>query len=232
MISSVENTLNEKRQEVVTENNSQSGAFSILFGLLSGSGHRNWDVAKIMTTNAAEVSQFNRRQAEDFKELKANLISYFKDNELAIVYAKVMAAKSLQLAVNISNDSFNSILPLVKKTAQRVAQFSFLGVQEVSTCTTTNYADRSSDVGIAVSSFLLSFSFSDSEKKHAYEETICSSPLTRTIGVSESQTFLGRVVLADMVLKTQSRALSLRELATSTAPEYPTWGSADFAKRP
>lgn len=226
VISSIELAFSEIQNEVVTEKYSFGLGGSILFGLLGIQLGKSWDVARIITANPEGIKQFERDQRRALGKLQQNLVGYIEKNELALVYSKVLAAKALQLTGKMDANSLQTILPLVKKAAAFAGSITFLGSQEVTYCTTTNYADRSALEFLNITG-IISFNHKDSKEQKAFTETRCQDQ-SRLVSVKESDLLLGKLYFADKILQNEAKLLSFREMQTLNAPDYPTWGSSYY----
>lgn len=218
----VETRLNEIKNEIIVKEKNQNASASLFFGLLSGSAFRTHDVTKIITANPEEVSGFPRKTANDFRKLQSDLVSYLKANELSIFYAKIFAAKSIQLAAKSSAQELNSVIEFIAITYKNVAQFSFVGEQHINTCTTTNFANTFTAEGLKISG-IFSLNLSQSEEQFAHSESSCATSV-KQFAAAESHVISERLFVADLALRAQLKNLSLIQL-NATAPEYPTWGS-------
>lgn len=149
-----------------------------------------------------------------------------KHHETELFYAKVFAAKALQLTANLSVEEIKQVYSYVMKTAQKVSYVNFHGFQQITNCVRTDYAERSSGRGLNLTG-LISFSINESEQQHAHRETTCSNEV---ISQSISELALDSVdlMLVDELIREQDKKLQLKILKESEASEYPTWGSPDF----
>lgn len=224
IVSSIETKLQENREEVVTESVRRGAGFSILFGLLGGSAHQNYDIARILTTNPSTVARFTSMKETQFRRLQGKIQAHAQKNETELFYAKALTAKALQVAAGLPHEELKEIYGYLTETAQRVSRVSFLGLQNITSCTQTDYAQRSRSWGVALSG-IISFNIGESHNQNPYRETTCNRT---TVTASESELALRSVdiMLADQALQLALSRLSLKMFDEATAPIYPTWGSS------
>ena len=223
MVVTMNRTLTEKQEEVVTEDHRAGGSFRILFGLIGGSAHKTYDSAKILTANPKQVEAFTRIKARDFRKLQVKLESYTEKNETELFYAKIFAAKALEMTARLPIDEMSQIYSIVMSAVQRVSYVNFIGFQNITNCIRVDYAERKRSWGISLSG-LIGLSLGESETRRAYRETTCNS---ETIEHSVSELALNSVdlYLADAILVEQFQKLQLKIVDEVEAPVYPTWGS-------
>ncbi len=223
-VAQVTTTLNEIRQETIVETKKQAAGFSFLLGLISGSASSSYDVTKMITVNPEEVEGFTTKTANDFRRLQGQLKTYVKDNESALFYAKVLAAKALQLTEKMDIDQLIAVRGTIMKSVQFIKQVQFAGTQTVNRCLTMNYVDRENSLGIAISGLFLSLNYSQSDVQHAHNEKSCSTSANSGI-TSESQWTSPKLMSADLKISMFEKAMDLRLVGERHAPSYPTWGS-------
>ncbi len=220
-VAAIATTLDVRKKEFVTKTDSNSAGFNFL-GLAKISASTSYDVTKIMTLNAEEVEGFGRKEARDLSSLQRDLRSYLEKNESEIYYAKILAAKAIQLATKLDLATISEIQPLLAKTAQRVSQVSFIGVQGVLVCTTVDFAARKDEAGLKIKSLFFSLNLGEETEHFAHQETECASR-DNVAQVSESEIYSVDLMLADQSIEAQSEILGLK-LLKKEAPVYPTWG--------
>lgn len=225
-VAEIENVISRENSEVITETHKLSGSGKAFFGLLGFSYNNSWDVAKIVNDNPSEVLRSQREEGQSFLKLKKDLMKYVKDNELAIFYAKIFAAKAAQLLEKTKSSETKWLLPFVTKTIGRVSAINFLGSQYVVTCVTTNYEERERSRAVEVSG-ILSLSYSQVHTREAFSETECDSKTNHT-SVRERDFLLGKLFFADQILRLELKILSFQLMQTEEAPNYPTWGLGYF----
>lgn len=228
VVKSIETVFRENRQEVIvghvdykfSDSGSIDGSAAGAFAF-SGSGY--YDMTKILTTNAEEVSLFNQKQKKDFKNLQQSLAQYVTENEEAIVLAKTFVAKSLILAEKAPLENVVSIYPYLTKTALKLSSIRFEGEQSIQNCLSMNYADTKSESTFV--SQILNFSFSEHKvvKNFAHKETSC------TVSTDEaSVNSMDNLISIDLIIDNASQRLSLKLLKETMAPMFPTWGSSYY----
>lgn len=221
-IDSIERTLTTKKKEIITEKNSKRFNFNFFF-LLKGSYNQVEDVTEMITTNPLEVASFSSIKKRDFQQMQKNLQAYAKKFETEIYYSKMFAAKALDLASKVDANNFQNIYDLVMKTAQRVSQISFAGVETYTNCVHSNYVEKSEETSAWVRG-LIGLSYKESSKQMAHSEKFCED---ETIEHSQLADVFDSADLmsADRTLSYQIKKLGLKFVTTVEPEEFPTWGS-------
>lgn len=225
MVISIDTNLSEQREEVISGTSKGKAGLS-LFGLFSASGSYKFDTVKILTTNADEVDAFSRKEAREFKKLQKKLQKFVRKNEPQVLAAKLFAAKAIELASKLPAAEIAEVYSVVTKAAQRVSKVSFIGLQNVQHCITTDHARSSRRSKVELSALVAWISAEKKETTHAYSETSCESRAVQVSSVVEGSYEL---LLADEYLESASDSLSLKILNEAEAPYFPTWGSSDYS---
>ena len=215
------------RNEVLTKSETSGGSFGLLFGLFSGSAAETTNYYNIVVANSDEVLAQNKMAAQHFREMQINLRDYIRRNELALFYAKVFAAKSLQLAATLDIQELKLIYPTLSLAVQRISLPEFSARQSVLSCVTTNYAPKLREEGFKILGRILSLSLSHSETEPARSERECSQ-VDNEIRLGEASAISFRLMVGDLELKKYAKELSLKILAEGEAEPFPTWGSPYF----
>lgn len=222
VVTTTNTTLNEVRQQVIT-GQYHEGVGGSLLGIIKGRADHSWDTAAILTTNPEEVEGFGQKTASDYASMQKGLLNYVKQNETTIVYAKLFAAKTLQLALKLSYDDLQSVRSTISATVQKAQLLTFYGRQDVVSCVTTNYADRDAKASFSIKSILFNLNMNSDAKQLAYRQEICDGS-THQAAVSEAAILSGRIGQADSLIEYYDQQLGLKEVQESHAPFYPTWG--------
>lgn len=226
VIASVERTFLEKKKEVVTEETSLAASFKLFFGLVGGSAQASWDTAKLLTTNPEEVATYSSIKARDFLRLQKTLMKYLLKNETELFFAKIFAAKAVELTSKLPVEEVSAVYGYVMKSAQLVSAVSFSGFQTVTNCLQIDYADRASGWGIRLKG-LVSVRVGQQSTQIAHQETTCSQE-QRESRAEELALNSADLMIADHILKEQNQILGLKLVRESSAPMYPTWGSPNI----
>lgn len=146
-----------------------------------------------------------------------------KKHETDLFYAKVFAAKALQLTANLNIEEIKQVYPYVMRAAQKVSNVNFSGFQQITNCVRMDYAERSSGWGLNLTG-LISLSVSESENQYAHREMTCSIEVVPQ-DLSELALESVELMLSDDLIHEQDKILQLKIVSESEASEYPTWGS-------
>lgn len=226
VIASVERTFLEKKKEVVTQETSLAASFKLFFGLLGGSAQASWDTAKLLTTNPEDVAMFSSIKARDFSRLQRTLTKHLLKNETELFFAKIFAAKALELTSKLPIEEVSEVYGYVMKSAQLVSAVSFSGFQIVTNCLQVDYADRANGWGIRLKG-LVSVRVGQQSTQNAHQETTCSQE-QRESAVEELALNSADLMIADHILREQNQILGMKLVRESTAPMFPTWGSPNI----
>jgi hypothetical protein len=223
VVATTESKLVQIQKEVIASKNNQSASASLLFGLISLTASRSWDVSKIMTMNPVEVSSFPEKVKRDFQALQGELSEYIRTNELALIYAKVYTLKAIQMTLAMSPQERTYVLPHVKRSIQFSQQVQFFGWQNIATCISTDYAERSSQTSLNLGGFLGKFGFGQESQQFAHNETTCSTK-SKSAGSSDDTSSAAKLRKLDMLIASYAKALSLKELTEVRASPQEFWG--------
>ena len=221
----IESSFTVRRREVTARSIEAKFGFSMLGGFLgSGSAKLNYDITRIVTLNPEELKNFEELNTRNFKKLQRDLRKYVAKNANNMVYAKLLAAKSLQLAIKVDRENLLDSYGYILRTAQRVSMISFLGTQNITTCVSTYHPKRVEQEELHLSGLFESLDFSMKDVQKAYTEEDCGVS-TVTDSVVEFSLNSADLMLADQNLQIYGQLLGLKMFSETTAPSYPTWGS-------
>lgn len=222
VVADINNKFETHQSEKITKEVNFQGKFSALFGLISGAAKTGYDVSTILVTNPEEVATFSSREKKDFKALQKTLKNYVVKNENDIFHAKIFAAKALQMTSKLDLEDMNEVYSTVTRAAQKVSNISFLGVQNILSCTTTFYPEKRKNSSAKLGGFLLSFKVGEEVVEHAHTESLCDSR-SNYFEVREDNIHSVELLIADENLEAQAQNLSLK-MVEKEADIYPTWG--------
>lgn len=220
-VASMTTELIKRDREVITQQTRMGGSLSI-FGLISIKGKAHYDVAKIINTNPRDVARFSQIEERDFMKLQKKIKKLTLKHEDDLIFVKVMAAKALELAGKAETEDLVELYPQLARVAQKVSQVSFTGIQNVLSCTVTDYADRSQGARLKVRVLFISLKLSASQEQPAHTRSTCSN---REVTVSRDAFTETSSALqsADYELERQGKILSLKMFTDVEAEYYPTW---------
>lgn len=227
VVSSIDSQLNEIRNEIIVSKHSSKinfSFFSLILGPVTGSASRKWDTTKIITANPDDVAEFPTKIASDFRVLKENLVKYVRDNELALVYAKVFAAKAVQLSTLISVEERASLRSSIHTLVQQSQLMNFLGVQSILSCVTTNYTNRSNSSSFNMTGLFFKIGAESNSDYLAHSVKTCDPAISKYAEVNEMVAASANIYKADMLIKHYYKQFGLKEVMDSPDYFYPTWG--------
>ena len=225
-VAAVTTELLKKNREVITEETRAGGKLSF-FGIFSIKGGFHYDAAKIVNTNPREVARFSSMQERDFAKLQNKIRKLTVKHQDDLLFAKVMAAKSLELANKVEIVELQEIYPVISRVAQKMMNVSFLGIQNVLSCTNTQYADRSKGAKLKVRFLFFKLNLAGEQNQNAHTEKVCSTQELQ----AKMDSFVdssSALQSADESLRFYERAVSTRLFTDVEAEYYPSWGSTYF----
>lgn len=220
---SVTTELIRKNREIIAEESHTGGKVSF-FGIFSIKGGYHYDVAKIVNTNPREVARFSTTLERDFEKLQKKIRKLTVKHQDDLIFSKVMAAKSLELANKLSISELQEIYPVISRVAQKMTNLNFLGIQNVLNCTNTRYADRSSGAKLKIRFLLFSLKLAKGKEQNAHTEKVCSSE-ERSVAMDPFLDSTSALQSADAALSSYGQAVSMKLFTEVEAEYYPTWGS-------
>ena len=177
---------------------------------------KSWSHSRIVARNPEKISGFDLQIEKNTIDLQNNLKRYISENITPISNIKILAASAFIEASRLIDQGYSFKISDIENILNMALLIDFSGIQTISICTQTNYANIVTEEKEELSGFFGIFidgntNVKNTHKKLAHSIKDCDYPYSLETSVSalEVSLDLGHV---DKVLKNRARSLFLKIL--------------------